>query len=75
MTGMTAALENSLPWYFGVVAFVVWSASIVGIALIGRRIIQLRSERRAAVRARSGAKRTAPDDNRSIGPGTDVEVW
>jgi len=67
-----AGLDRSLPWYFGVTVFVLWAAVIVALGYLVRRRMRARAERRAGLRA--GAKPIIPD-GRSIGPGTDVEVW
>lgn len=73
MLGQTPV--HSLPWYFGVVAFGVWAAAFVGIALITRRRLRARAERRRQYqrgRRSAGMRREVPDD-RSLGSGTDIE--
>ena len=67
-------LDRSLPWYFGAFVFVVWAASIVALGYLVRRRMRARAERRAMGR-RAGRQPPLIPDDRSIGPGTDVEPW
>jgi hypothetical protein len=67
-------LDRSLPWYFGVAVFVIWAALIVALGYLVRRRMRAWAERRAMGRRAGRRPPLAPDD-RSIGPGTDVEPW
>ena len=69
-----AGLDRSLPWYFGATVFVVWAALIVALGYLVRRRMRARAERRAMGR-RAGQQPPVVADDRSIGPGTDVELW
>jgi hypothetical protein len=69
---------HSLPWYFGAVAFGIWAAAAVGFALIVRRRLRARAERRRDLeRSRRGSSppRPAVRDDRSLGSSSDIEPW
>jgi hypothetical protein len=70
----TAALEHSLPWYFGVAVVGVWATLIVALLALFRYTRRARAERRALERRDRQPPPVIPDD-RSIGPGSDLEVW
>ncbi len=68
---------HALPWYFGAAVFVVWAAAAFGFTLLFRRRMRARAERRRDSQySRGTTKPSGPvRDDRSIGPGTDVERW
>jgi hypothetical protein len=70
-------LVHALPWYFGVVGFGIWAAILLGLVVLLRRRLRVGAERRRED-AEWKRRRTPPapvDDDRSLGPGTDVERW
>jgi hypothetical protein len=67
-------LPHSLPWYFGAFIVAAWLALMVTLFVLVRRRLRSRAERRAwERRGRPGGGHVA--DDRSIGPGSDVEIW
>lgn len=60
-------LPTGLPWYFGLPIALLWIGTVVGVVLLGRRVL----------RNRRDARRHRRDGPRAIGapPGTDVERW
>ena len=64
-------LEHDLPWYFGVAVGAVW---VVVVGLIVLLLVRWRQAKRARREQVRRAAQRARDD-RSLGPGTDVEVW
>ena len=69
MSPSTGPLAHHLPWYFGVALAVVWAVVVVAAGLLAYR----RWHGRAGRRAQSPS---APvRDDRSLGPGDDLEVW
>jgi hypothetical protein len=70
----STGLDHVLPWYFGVAVFGVWAAVLLALAYLLRHRMHARAKRRAL------SRRAAPEgpeiaDDRSLGPGTDVEPW
>jgi hypothetical protein len=74
---LTVAPVHSLPWYFGVAVFALWAAVMFGFTLLVRRRLRAKAERRRDLRRpRRRASTAAPiRDDRSLGPGTDLEGW
>ncbi len=74
---LAVAPVHSLPWYFGVVLFAFWATAMFGLTLLVRRRLRAKAERRRDLRRHQ--KRTYPSgpirDDRSLGPGTDLERW
>jgi hypothetical protein len=70
MTLATQPLAHHLPWYFGMAFVIVWGAVLVLIGLLTYWRRQSRLARRADLQ-RPGHVR----DDRSLGPGTDLEPW
>ncbi len=70
-------LVHALPWYFGLVGFGIWAAILCGLVVLLRRRLRAMAERRrdGAEWKRRRTPTSAVDDDRSIGPGTDVERW
>jgi hypothetical protein len=65
MLAQSLPLAHELPWYFGLVLFVIWAASVC--ALIWLISLRMRA-RRAGRRRRRGPRKLYP------GHGTDVEL-
>ena len=69
---------HSLPWYFGVCLFAVWVAAALGFVVLVCRRLRVRAERRMDRERPRGRRNSASwpvRDDRSVGPGTDVEPW
>jgi hypothetical protein len=66
-----APIAHHLPWYFGLAVVIVWAAAMVLVGLLAYRRWHGRLNRR--VRG-GGTARAGPDD-RSLGPGDDLEIW
>lgn len=56
---------HELPWYFGATAFGIWAAAASGFAILLRRRIRARAERRRDLSRRA---RAPGRDDRAIGP-------
>jgi hypothetical protein len=75
----TVTPTHALPWYFGAAVFGVWAAAAVGIGLLFRRRMRARAERREYERKNRKPRKeytqkpSGVRDDRSIGPGTDIE--
>jgi hypothetical protein len=65
-------LPHSLPWYFGLTLFLIWLAAMIVLALLIRHRLKARAESRRVGDRRS---RHRVRDDRSLGPGKDVETW
>lgn len=65
---------HALPWYFGLAFFSAWAAAALGMALLVRRRLKARAERRMAVQRRVTFDEPLAED-RLLGPGGDVERW
>lgn len=74
---LAVAPVHSLPWYFGVALFAFWSAAVFGFTLLVRRRLRAKAERRRDLRR--PRRRSSPSgpvrDDRSLGPGRDLECW
>jgi hypothetical protein len=70
----SSGLDHVLPWYFGVAAFGAWAAVLLALAYLLRHRMHARAERRALARRAAPGDPVIADD-RSLGPGTDVEPW
>jgi len=70
-------LVHALPWYFGMVGFGIWAAILFGLFVLLRRRLRAMAERRReyADEKRRRTSRRPVEDDRSLGPGTDVERW
>lgn len=70
-------LVHALPWYFGAVAFGIWGAALFGLAILMRRRLRAMAERRRDNAEGGGRRppRQPVDDDRSLGPGTDLDIW
>jgi hypothetical protein len=68
---LAETLMRSLPWYFGAAVFAVWGTAATAMFLLLRRRIKARADRRPA----SPSPRRPARDDRSLGPGTDIELW
>jgi hypothetical protein len=64
-------LPHSLPWYFGVAVFAAWAALLVALVFLVRRRLRARAGRLAS----RGRRASDVPDDRSVGPGNDLEVW
>jgi hypothetical protein len=70
-------LVHALPWYFGAVGFGIWAAILLGLVVLLRRRLRAMAERRREY-AEEKRRRTPTrpvEDDRSLGPGTDMERW
>ena len=75
---LAEAPVHSLPWYFGVCLVAVWVAAASGFVILMRRRLRARAERRRNQQRPRGRRSSRPwpvPDDRSVGPGTDVEQW
>jgi hypothetical protein len=70
MSPGSSPLAHHLPWYFGVAMAVIWAAAMAGAGLLAYRRWQGRVTRRRR-RLDAGSVR----DERSLGPGNDLELW
>lgn len=74
---LAVAPVHSLPWYFGVAVFAFWAAAMFGFTLLVRRHLRAKAQRRRELRR--PRRRPSPSgtirDDRSLGPGTDLESW
>ncbi len=68
MSPSPAPIAHHLPWYFGLAVVIVWAAAMVLVGLLVYRRWHARGGRG------DGTARAAPDD-RSLGPGNDLEIW
>lgn len=71
---------HALPWYFGAAVFAVWAVATVVVVLLARRRLKARAERRRDERDGRPRPRTPRytgpiRDDRSVGPGTDLDRW
>ena len=67
---------HTLPWYFGGAVFAFWVAAAAGFALLFRRLMRARAERRRdGRRGQAGRDRPPIRDDRSLESGKDLELW
>jgi hypothetical protein len=65
-----APLAHHLPWYFGLTVVIIWATATVLLGLLAYRRWHGRLARRTAAQ-----KADAIRDDRSLGPGSDLEIW